>query len=467
MKIVVLLIGIALFSVYFYAIGLGYRGFIPFVLFFFFAVWVAIQSKDTFGDIHIDNKYLFLGARNLVNIAIVYVMYILGIGMVESLLGVLGINIIGLLISYVTNLPYAKDITYITYYISALALIVYALFTSGTDAFLTFEYLLGFTMGFLAFLYFIVPLYYPISSVIQYHFVLVVILTLGVVIYDQIPQGDYAVMVLLCVLLGLLGGVWYCKHHPIKQEKFEKKSISVRKILAGERIVPFLKQQPKYNKYYLFFEHIVRTMPNYMKYFLEGANILLLLLFIYYFVTSANGDIASFILLPIHRGIIVVFLINIYVFRKLNFTSILQKIGMFLGVNIFAYLVFFSYFSMFSPSLVMTAIVRNILYSIVIFNLEILFPRIVWTQRDYTTAMVIDSVVTFVNIVLLIRLSISGQLTFAFVFLYLTIKILLLLYIFNKSKNSRAKYTTDPIYVQEDDVSVDTLIDADDFIRDE
>lgn len=41
----------------------------------------------------------------------------------------------------------------------------------------------------------------------------------------------------------------------------------------------------------------------------------------------------------IYWAIIIIFLANIYILKTIHYTSILQKIGMFLGINIFVYIV--------------------------------------------------------------------------------------------------------------------------------
>ncbi len=436
MKVVILLIGILIFTAYFYAIGAGYWALLPIAVFLLGIMFLAHQHKDKIARSEIDHRYRFQGVWIVVNIAIVFLLHSLWIGVLEGLLWILGLNILVLLSSYMTRLPYAEDIAYTTYFLVAVAIIVYAGIHSEMSLLLTIQYLLGFTTAFLAFLYFIVPLFYPITEGINIHLFLSCFATVAMLVYDQISNPYYAIVGVLWLLTLLILGIYYSMHrthsiHKIPSSPEDIKQISVRKILAGERVLPLLKEKPQHHAIADFFYTIFTHFPPYAKYLFEGANVFLLGLFIYQYVRFA---ITTTPLWWIHWGIVGLFLINIYLFKVIGYTSILQKIGMFLGLNIFVTIVLFSLMPQITDELVGYAVVRNSIYAIGVFNLDILFPRLTWKRSDYLTAIGVDGLMSVANIVLLTYLSFSWEVIFALAFLYLAVKILMILYTLNKLK---------------------------------
>lgn len=153
-----------------------------------------------------------------------------------------------MLTSYAVKLMYATDISYIMYNMIGIAIIIYTLFTPGVSTFMTLEYILLFSTAFLAFLYFVVPLYYTIAGYIKIHFFLSILASVGVVIYDQINNIYYATLLLLVIMTAILYGVYYILSHMRKTP--ESRILSVRKILDGERILPILERQKSYKKTY-------------------------------------------------------------------------------------------------------------------------------------------------------------------------------------------------------------------------
>ncbi|MEI8091217.1 MAG: hypothetical protein WCG98_03020 [bacterium] len=101
------------------------------------------------------------------------------------------------------------------------------------------------------------------------------------------------------------------KHKPLSEDK--KANISVRRILAGERITTAKKRFSSEFQQKIY--HFVFDMPSLAKKLLELMNIILIIALIYYYVVNIAGfaNISHIF----YRLIIIIFVMNVLLLKKI------------------------------------------------------------------------------------------------------------------------------------------------------
>lgn len=159
-------------------------------------------------------------------------------------------------------------------------------------------------------------------------------------VFDQIQN----VYIALSINSLILSGLFYIIAKVFKlipQSDETKKNISVRRILAGERITAVKKQfrSARVERLYAF----LITMPNSIKKILEMFNIVLIVILVIYYIThiSAFADVGHFF----YRVTIVAFVRNVLLLKKIGYNSIIQNLVVFFVINFAIYVSLFSYFN--------------------------------------------------------------------------------------------------------------------------
>lgn len=437
MKIIVLLLGISLFSAYFYWIGSWYFSFLPLWVFLVLLLIHFSKYKNSFSYKDVSPKYLFLSSWILVNIALYLVFVFFWIPSLESILALVWINLLSLIVGYLAKIPYAEDISYTTYLLSCWALLGYSFFTPWLSSWDVLFYLSSFTLGILAFVQFVLALYFPIASYFKYHLFLTGVLTCILFVLNNLSLSSGAFLLSFVLLVIVIAGVFFILDYDNEELKNTKnKEITVRRILAGERILPEIRKQKsqknkKLPRKLLTLQEYIQNFPLYIKYFLESLNVILFIAFLVsYFVIKKSLFFWGFVWE--YWGILLLFLGNILLLKRVEYTSILQKFGMFFGINILIYSIFFSFSHAISSNLVLYLVLANLLYSGLLFHIEAIFPMIWWNKKDYFFALGVDILAILANVILLAYLDISWQIIFALAFLYIAVKILLFFSLLNK-----------------------------------
>ncbi len=192
----------------------------------------------------------------------------------------------------------------------------------------------------IAFIVFIVGYYKGTERYLRYK---LGILSLGAIfflVFDQIQN----VYIALSINSLILSGLFYIIAKVFKltpQSDETKKNISVRRILAGERITAVKKQfrSARVERLYAF----LITMPNSIKKILEMFNIVLIVILVIYYIThiSAFADVGHFF----YRVTIVAFVRNVLLLKKIGYNSIIQNLVVFFVINFAIYVSLFSYFN--------------------------------------------------------------------------------------------------------------------------
>jgi hypothetical protein len=206
-----------------------------------------------------------------------------------------------------------------------------ALFSEGGptlwSAFSLFSY---FWFGFLGFLVFILGMLYPVDKKYGYQLFLMLGLVVITVIINAFTSLGIGLLVSLCLL-----SLYYVATYLIKKRKMPQKEssvMSVRRILAGERI----RKKHSIPQWKIQLHEWFSTSSLWFQRGLELPNLLLLIGVIsYYFYTILKLSSA-----PIeiwYRVSLAIFLINVYLLKKIQYVSNISRFALALVVNFALY----------------------------------------------------------------------------------------------------------------------------------
>ena len=425
MVLLVSIISISMFIAYFYAIWLWYLWLIPLIL----LVWTLVYNV---WDLSLKNKvnslitwyWLFL-ARIIIMIGFFLAAKFFDVSTTNSMLFLLAINIIFFVWSYLFKYEDWKKISHIWFLVTVISFLFYIWIVHGGKlAFQIFSYMRVLYFAIIWFTIFILWLKYEIPKNIKYLFFVLTGWTFILFLYKLIPNLYVFLVVLVVCLQILYSAIYYILNHkPPTLE--EQKEISVRRILAWERI---LKKQNDWSmkisqKLYDFIDEI----PQIVKYCMEWINtfIILLLIYLYFKNTlSLRWSVEQLF----YWVIMLWFIVNVYSLKKINYTSIVQRLITFLVINFAIYISLFSAFKWDIETVALFGIVRNILSTSMVFSIH---KTKIWsylTKIDYSFRIFTTLLAMIINIILLFNTEIQKAFLFPMILLYVGIQWFLVYY---------------------------------------
>lgn len=425
MVLLVAILCISMFIAYFYAIWLWYIWLIPLVL----LVWILVYS---IWDISLKGKvnslvtsYWLFWAWIIIMIWFFLSAKFFGISTANSMLFLIALNILFFIWSYIFKYEDGKKIAHVWFLVAVLSMIIHTRIVYWAQTtFKLFSYFWVLYSAIIWFTIFILWIKYEIKENLKYLFFVLAGWTVILALYKLIPNL-YAFLIVLVVLLQL----WYSAIYYILNHKpptiDEQKEISVRRILAGERI---LKKQNDWKfqisqKIYDF----INNMPQIVKYCLEWINtfIILLLIYLYFKNTlSLKWSVEQ----VFYRVIMLWFIVNVYSLKKIDYTSIIQRLITFLVINFAIYISLFSAFKWDIETVALFGIVWNLLSTSLVFSIH---KTKVWSylkKIDYTFWIFTTILALVLNIVLLFSTKIQVAFLFPMILLYVWIQGFLIYY---------------------------------------
>ena len=156
-------------------------------------------------------------------------------------------------------------------------------------------------------------------------------------------------------------------------------------------------------------------------------NIAVIIALIYYYIAHIAGFASINHLF--YRAIIIIFVTNVLLLKKIWYNSIIQNLAVFLVVNFAIYVSLFSYFNGDVGAIVAWAILRNIISASLIFYAhKIPFLAKIFTPIEYSYRLVATVTALVVNIILMRNTSLPGELIFFLVLLYVGLEWMILYY---------------------------------------
>jgi hypothetical protein len=414
-----------MFIAYFFAIWLWYLWLIPLIL----LTWILVYSV---WDISLKWKVNSLVTSYWLFLAWIIIMIwfflsakFFDVSTVNSILFLVALNILFFVWSYLFKYEDGKQVSHVWFLVSILALLIYVRIVYGARAtFQMFSYSWILYFALIWFTIFVLWIKYDITENLKYLFFVLAWWAIILTLHKIIPNL-YVFLIVLVILLQ----VWYSVIYYILEHKpptlQEQKDISVRRILAWERILK--KQEDWKIKISQEVYDFVSNMPQIVKYCLEWINtfIILLLIYLYFKNTlSLNWSVEQVFYWVIMLG----FIVNVYTLKKIDYTSIFQRLITFLVINFAIYISLFSAFKWDIESVALFAIVRNLLSTSLVFSIH---KTKVWTylkKIDYSFWIFTTLLALIVNIILLFNTQIQKAFLLPMILLYVWIQWFLVYY---------------------------------------
>lgn len=246
-----------------------------------------------------------------------------------------------------------------------------------------------------------------------YNFFFALLLLLGDVIFVSITTPLYALNLDLLGYFFILLLINYSYRFHAK-EKTARREVSLRRVLAGERILR-KEQKSDFSSRFIF----LQSLPTTIKVLLEYVNVGLLIgILIAYLFPIFQGQILQ---QWRYWSWIALFLVNAFLLKKNQIFSLVSRFAVALIINFSLYislLVFGDGLQDMLPWL----IARNILCGILVFYTRFQAVKVYVKKTDVIFWLLTSLVAMLLNIVLLMRLSLSGQLIFSLIFFYIGIQ---------------------------------------------
>ena len=425
MVLLVSIISITMFIAYFYAIWLWYLWLIPLLLLIgtlVYNVW-DLSLKNKVSSL-ITWYWLFL-AWIIIMIWFFLSAKFFDVSTTNSILFLLMINILFFIWSYLFKYEDWKKISHLWFLVTVLSFIVYSwIVYGGKVTFEVFSYMRILYFALIWFTVFILWIKYEISKNLKYLFFVLAWWVVILALYKSISNVYVFLIVLVVLLQVLYSAVYYVLQHK-PPTLSEQKEISIRRILAWERI---LKRQNDWKlKIPQSVYDFVDQMPHIVKYCIEWINtfVILILIYLYFKNTlSLKWSVEQIFYWVIMLG----FIVNVYSLKKINYTSVVQRLITFLVINFAIYISLFSAFKWDIETVALFGIVRNILSTSMVFSIH---KTKVWsylTKIDYSFWTFTTLLAMIVNILLLFNTQIQKAFLFPMILLYVWIQWFLIYY---------------------------------------
>lgn len=424
MILTLLMLSISSFILYFYIIWLWYLWFIPLLVFLVFIIyyisWISFKSKAN----SLFQDYGLFMAWVVILTWLFLVFKFFGIETVNSMLSILSLNILFWFWSYIFKYNDWKSIAQLGYYFSIIFLLSYVWVSFWFSMFFSiFSYMWMLTLAMIGFMAFVLSLVYDIEKYINYKFLILLLWSLWLLLYHQIENIYIFLIISVCALSLVYAYIYRTLLHKPPTEN-QAKEISVRRILAWERVLKSISQNSDWSKKVYYF---VQNFPSFVKYWLEFANTMIILVLIYLYFQNAlslKWNIDQIF----YRLVMIWFVLNVYLLKRINYTSTLQRLLTFLVINFAIYISLFSAFDWDIWGIVLLWIVRNIMSTMMVFHIH---KTKIWDylrKIDYLFWTFTTMLALAVNIVLLFNTNLVWWLLFPVILLYVGIQGMALYY---------------------------------------
>ncbi len=425
MSLFLMLISIIGFILYFYGIGLWYLGFIPLVFLGIFFAYHGVTKTLTNVSWTIVQKYSLYVAWIILLAGFLGVLNFFGVQSLSCCLWILWVSLALWIGSYLWDYQDGKSVFQLWFYLAIAFLLIIAFAQWGVPWFWeVFRVLRTALVWIIWFQIFVLWIWKKSASYLWYQLAILVMGMIFRVCLDQVSNMYIALSICSLVL------TWVCTYiykilqqQPLTDEK--KAKISVRRILAGERIT----QGKKYfsSAYAEQIFHFIAQMPQWAKQMLELFNVLFVAILIVYYV----GHVAGFVTVNhiFYRVSILIFISNVFLLKKIGYNSLIQNLVVFLVINFAVYVSFFSYFNGNVWSVAVWGIIWNIVSASLIFSAHTIpfFSRVLH-KIDYIYRIIATIIAMLVNVILLMWTDLPGELIFFLVLVYLGLQSMIIYY---------------------------------------
>ena len=412
---------LALFSVFFYLIWLRYLAFLPIAVLIFM---LSHSLKNIFKGVQIEKlfeKWSLILIWLVTMIWLSWILFFIWIKEISVYLDLLIFNLFLRIWSYVFEYNDGKLLFEIWSWMMIVVILWTALFWWWFYVFFqVFSILSCLMLWVYSFLRFVIWIFYTADEKWIYEIFILWIVALWSSLIRMFYPQEWIMFAWLTILAIIFFGIYVVQRWEMPAKQTAK--ISVRRILAGERIFKKL-NVPKWKvMVYDLLEKSPLRFPRVLEFINLWLLIFLLLFFFWGIFTSSEIELW----LRYWAGI-AMFLINIFLLKKIGYASDVSRFSMALIANFVLYSVLLISWSSIE-NILPFLIVWGFLCQIAVFYID----RINLTffeEKDYQYRTIVTFIASICNIVLLCNIDLPSQFLFSVIFVYVWVELMLMYYI--------------------------------------
>ncbi len=412
----------ALFSTFFYRIGLWYLALLPLAVLVFM---LSHGIKNVFTWIKLEilrEKWSLILIWLITMIGLSGILFFVWIKEISVYMSLLIFNILLMFWSHIFDYEDGKLIFEIWAWLMVIVILWTVLFSSWFFAFCDAVLLMASLMLWVyTFLQFIIWIFCPTDEKRIYE----IVILWAIVIWWSIINHFYPAEWIFALSFFLLTLV-FCGIYIIQQREMPKEQttrISLRRILAGERIFKKLNVPARKIILHEWLEKSPKRFNRSFEFFNIGLLIFLLLFFFWWIFTSSE--------ISLWLGYwlwIALFLINTFLLKRIWYATDVSRFALALIANFVLYSVLLISGSSID-SVLPFLIVWGFLCQIALFFVDHINLTL-FSDKDFVYWMIVTFIAFIYNIILLCRENLPGQFLFSIIFVYVWAELMLMYYIF-------------------------------------
>ena len=412
----------ALFSTFFYLIGLWYLALLPLAVLVFM---LSHGIKNIFTWIKMEilwEKWSLILMWLITMIGLSWILFFVWIKEISVYMTLLILNVLLMFGSRIFDYEDGKLIFEIWAWLMVVVILWTILFSWGFFAFFEAVLLMASLMLWVyAFLQFVIWIFYSTDEKWLYEIAILWAIVVWWTIINRFYPAEWVFALSLFILALLFCGIYIVQKREMPAKQTAK--ISVRRILAWERIFKKL-NVPKWKiALYEWLENSPKRFERIFEFFNIGLLIFLLIFFFWWIFASSEVSLWFGYWIGI-----AVFLINTFLLKRIWYATDVSRFALALIVN----------FVLYSILLISGSSIETILPFLIVWwflcQIALFFvDRInltLFSDKDFVYWMVSTFIAFICNIILLCHVNLPGQFLFSVIFVYVGAELMLMYYIF-------------------------------------
>ena len=421
----------ALFSTFFYLIGLWYLALLPLAV-LIFMLSHGIRNVFTWVKLEIlREKWSLILIWLITMIGLSWILFFVWIKEISVYLSLLILNVLLVFASHILDYEDGKLIFEIWAWLMVLVILWTVLISWWFFEFCNAVLLIASLMlSVYTFLQFVIWLFCPVDERWLYEIVILWAIVVWWGIINRFYPAEWVFGLSLFILALVFCGIYVIQNWEMPAKQTAR--ISVRRILAGERIFKKLNVPQWKISLHEWLENSPKRFNRIFEFFNIGLLIFLLLFFFWWIFTSSEVSLWLWYWLGI-----ALFLINTFLLKRIWYATDVSRFALALIAN----------FVLYSVLLISGSSVESVLPFLIVWwflcQIALFFVDRVnltlFSDKDFVYWMVVTFIAFVCNIILLCRVDLPGQFLFSVIFVYVGAELALMYYIFRFLNERREK----------------------------
>ena len=421
----------ALFSTFFYLIGLWYLALLPLAVLIFM---LSHGIKNIFTWIRLEilrEKWSLILIWLITMIGISWILFFVWVKEISVYMSLLILNILLIFGSHLFDYEDGKLIFEIWAWLLVIVILWTVLFSSWFLWFFNAILLMASLMLWVyAFLQFVIWIFYPTDEKRLYEIAILWAIVIWWTIINHFYPAEWVFALALFILALVFCGIYVVQKREMPAKQTAK--ISVRRILAGERIFKKLNVPKRKIALHEWLESSPRRFERVFEFFNIWLLIFLLVFFFWWIFTSSEVSLWFGYWIGI-----AVFLINTFLLKRIWYATDVSRFALALIAN----------FVLYSVLLISGSSIETILPFLIVWwflcQIALFFVDRInltfFSDKDFVYRMVSTFIAFICNIILLCRVGLPVQFLFSVIFVYIWAELALMYYIFRFLNDRRER----------------------------